>query len=193
MMYLPYLSALKTRYTGITLSPSGDVVGVAIKNPQKGFTELKYPGIGIEYVTGSANRNRITTSRRVAKNLTDNTAIVREQLEPIDFMIYVHTFVQDSQAMDDLLQAYVLQRTPYYFAVNVVLADGTYNCEIQREDFDTVVIEGMDREIHQVYTLHVWGWIDPDPIGTARKLVSADPELRSMVGLDLTEIPVPPV
>jgi len=193
MMYLPYLAALKNRYTGITLSPSGDTVKVAIKNPQKGFTTLDYPGIGIEYVTGSANRNRLTTNKRVIKNLQNNTAIVREQLEPIDFMIYVHTFVQDSQAMDDLLQAYVLQRTPYYFAITVDLADASYNCEIQREGFDTVVIEGMDREIHQVYTLHVWGWIDPDPVGTTKKLVSADPELRSMVGLDLSELPVPPV
>lgn len=192
MMYLPYLAALKQHYTGMQLSPSGEAVDVKIKSPKHGFTELKYPGIGLEYVTSSLNRNRISAEKRTS-NQPNNTTVVRKPLEPMDFMIYVHTFVQDSQDMDDALQSLVFEKTPYYFAVDVTLADGDYNCEIYREDIDRVVIEGMDREIHQVYTLHVWGWVDIDPRGTTAKLVTQYPELRSVVGLDLSELPIPPV
>lgn len=193
MLFLPYLVALKQHYSGILLDPSGvSPVDVSIKNPQKGFKDLNYPGIGLEYVTFVLNRDRIPENKRVA-NVSDTEAIVRKPLEPVDYLIYVHTFVQDSQAQDVALQQKVLEKTPYYFAVNVELFDGTYNCEIYREDIDNIVIEGMDKEIHNAYSLKVWGWLDTDPTGTTRKLVTQYPELRSVVGFDLTELPIPPI
>lgn len=173
-MYLPYLKALKTYYSGIVLgnlsSPLA-TVDCRIKSPQKGFADASYPAVGIEYVTFVRDRNRVNT-RRVENLSNGSEAIVRAPLEPLTMLFYIHLFSQDSMEIDSLLQQAVMERTPYYFAVNVELANGTYNCEIYSEEPENVIIEGLDREMHTVYPLKVWGWMDNDPIGTRHKILT---------------------
>jgi len=182
---LPYLAAFKAHYSGTLLDPSDTVVPVTIKNPQHGFREIAYPCIGLEYVTSVLNRNRLNRHRRVTKDLEAGTAIVKRELEQIDFMIYVHTFAQDSQAIASNLNQKVMEKTPFSFKLTATLSDGDYDFEIYRESIEPVIIEGLDREIHNVFQLKVWGWVDTDPIGASVKLVTEDPELNMYLGLDL--------
>jgi hypothetical protein len=185
---VPFLKALKDHYSDIVLgdASNGTPVGCKLKTPQKGFVDLAYPGVGIEYVTGVLDRGR-TTKTRVTKNLETNTANIKRALEPLTFLVYAHTFVQDDaggQRTDQLLQQKMIQKTPFTFALEAELTDGPTRFEIYREDIVDVTIEGYEREIHNAYQLKVWGWLDPDPIGLEAKLVT-DIDLRMYLGLDL--------
>lgn len=183
-MYLPYLKSLKAHYSGILLGNQSNPtpVNCRIKMPQKGFADLQYPGIGIEYVTFVRNRERVNQRRVVRDNATES--IVRPPLEPLDFLFFIHVFSQDNMAMDGLLQQAFMEKTPFYFALNVELFDGTYNCEIYAEEPERVSIEGMDREAHMVYPLKLWGWVDPNPAGTRTKIVT---QLNTRYSLSLTD------
>lgn len=185
---VPFLTALKNHYSGITLGDTSNSspVDCKLRMPQKGFAGLVYPGIGIEYVTGVLDRNR-THAPRVTKNLEAGTAQIKRPLEPLNFLVYIHTFIQDDaggQRMDQILQQKMIEKTPFAFSLEAELTDGTTRFEIYREDIVDVAVEGMEREIHNAYQLKVWGWIDSDPVGLQAKLVQSV-EARMYLGLDL--------